>query len=322
MMHPLTAQTLVIAILLRLFFFYRYLATGADFQALSFNFRLGHSTVQNIVHSTSEIIWESMSKIYLPRPTEDVLKKSAVEYEKFWNFPNCVAAIDGKHMQIQAPPNSGSLFFNYKKTFSIVLLAMVDPNYRFIAVDVGSYGKNSDGGIFFDSCIGKALESNTFNMPADRPLIEGTEPMPYVIVGDEAFPAKKYLLRPFPGRNLSEDKRVFNYRLSRARRVVENTFGLLCQKFRLFLNKMLVHPDKADKIILASLSLHNFLREDNNFIASLNEESEQETPIFENLQHVGGRYSADALLIRDKFKEYFCSEGRVPWQQAKVHEGI
>lgn len=119
-------------------------------------------------------------------------------------------------MIIQAPGNSGSLFFNYKKTFSIVLLALVDANYKFIAVDIGSYGRNSDGGIFCSSNIGKGLERNKFNIPVDTRLPGTTNIVPHVIIGDEAFPLKTYLLRPYPKSQIQDDdsKRHFNYRLS------------------------------------------------------------------------------------------------------------
>jgi len=59
------------------------------------------------------------------------------------------------------------------------------------------------------------------------PGTQETLPMPYVFVGDEAFPLKKYFMRPYPGRLInSQEKKVFNYRLSRARRVVENAFSM------------------------------------------------------------------------------------------------
>lgn len=120
--------------------FFRYLATGADFQTISFNFRIDH-TVHNIVNETAGVIWETLAEITMTKPTQEDLLTSAEKFEKFWNFPNFIAAIDGKHIHIQAPSKSETLFFNYKKTFLIVLLAMVDAEYKFICVDVGAYGK-------------------------------------------------------------------------------------------------------------------------------------------------------------------------------------
>ena len=77
-------------------------------------------------------------------PNEDKWKQIEFGFRTSWNFPNCVGAIDGKYIALQAPPNSGSLYFNYKNHFSVVLMALVDHAYKFIYVDMGNYGSNSD----------------------------------------------------------------------------------------------------------------------------------------------------------------------------------
>lgn len=134
-----------------------FLATGDSFKTIAFSYRLGHTTVREIVHSTCSSIWKVLQPLYMPTPTEQMWKNIEKDFSEKWHFPNCVGAIDGKHVVIQAPPNTGSLYFNYKKTFSIVLMALVDANYKILIADVGAYGKNSDGGIFSNSTMGKAL---------------------------------------------------------------------------------------------------------------------------------------------------------------------
>ncbi|XP_008183391.1 protein ALP1-like [Acyrthosiphon pisum] len=192
-------------------------STGNSFRSIGFNYRLGFSTVREIVKEVCDAIWNRLGPIVMPPPTEEMWKNVAAKYKKMWHFPNCIGAIDGKHINIQCPINAGSTYYNYKGSYSVVLLALVDADYKFIAIDVGSYGRNSDGGIFSQSVIGQKLNNKTLNVPEPAPLTENGDPQPYVIVGDEAFPLKSYLLRPYSRNYLgdNEPNKIFNYRLSR-----------------------------------------------------------------------------------------------------------
>ena len=116
-----------------------------------FNFRLGKSTICSIVKETCEAIWTALSNEYVKAPTsQDDRKRISQDFFLKWNFQNCIGiiiifvsfellmvdfnmfigAIDGKHIVVQAPQNSGFLYFNYKGTFSVVLLAVCDAHYR------------------------------------------------------------------------------------------------------------------------------------------------------------------------------------------------
>lgn len=110
---------------------------------MAFSYHMGRSTVSEIV--VCQAIWDNLQPIVMPEPNKNIWRASK-EVFKHWNFPNCVAAIDGKHICIKAPPSTGSQYFNYKKYYSIVL-ALVDGNHRFLAVDVGQYGRFSDGSV-------------------------------------------------------------------------------------------------------------------------------------------------------------------------------
>lgn len=97
----------------------------------------------------------------MPEPTEEVWKKIAERFKTMWHFPNCIGAIDGKHINIKCPINAGSTYYNYKGSHSIVLVTIVDVDYKLITIDIGSFGRNSDGGIFSNSIIGKKLHNKT-----------------------------------------------------------------------------------------------------------------------------------------------------------------
>ncbi|EDO41509.1 predicted protein, partial [Nematostella vectensis] len=132
--------------------------------------------------------------------------------------PNCIGAGDGKHVVMECPLNSGSNYFNYKGTFSLVLLAYGDARYCFTAVDIGQYGKCNDSGAFSDSVLGYKFGNNSFNIPPPAPLhgfCSEDGKAPFVTVVDEGLALRKYQMRPHPGRGLTEKKAIFNYRLSR-----------------------------------------------------------------------------------------------------------
>lgn len=212
----------------------------------------------------------------VPDSAEDC-ERIAQEFEKKWNYPCCIGALDGKHIAIQQPSHSGSEYFNYKHFFSVVLLALVDANYRFIYIDVGASGRAGDAGVFAASSLRKALDDNTLNLP--EPGVISSQQIDFHIVGDDAFPLSTKLLKPYLHRNLDNKMKIFNYRLSRARRVVENAFGILANRFRVFLTTILLSPDKVQSLILAACCLHNYMVSNNKhaYISALDKEDSQHT---------------------------------------------
>jgi len=124
----------------------------------------------------------------MPVPTAAMLLATSDEFCLKWNFPNCVGSNDGKYVRLKCSSNSGSMYYNYKHYYFIVLQGLADVRYRFIAIDVGAYGKQSDGGIYRHSSLYQLLSSNNFNMPNARKLPLSDVELPFVILRDEAYP--------------------------------------------------------------------------------------------------------------------------------------
>ncbi|XP_048036196.1 protein ALP1-like [Megalobrama amblycephala] len=218
----------------------RFLATGETFRSLSFQYRIGRSTISEIVMETCQALYDVLKDDHLKTPTtETEWREVAMRFQNKWQFPNCLGAIDGKHIYIQPPANSGSTYHNYKPRFSVVLMAVVDADYKFIYANVGVQGRVSDGGIFGQSDLRAAMDRDLLNVPRPEPLPASNKTLPYTFVGDEAFPLRTDLMKPYPFRNLDHGQRIFNYRLSRARRTVENAFGILANRLRVFLSNII-----------------------------------------------------------------------------------
>lgn len=243
------------------------------------------------------------------------------EFHTRFQFPLCLGAIDGKHIRIKKPNRSGSKYYNYKHFFSIVLLAVTDANGRFVVVDVGSCGGNSDGGVLGHSNFGKKLLSGTLSIP-EKDVIPGTDiQLPYTFVADDAFPLRDNIMKPFPHRQLSHQKEIFNYRLSRARNSVECSFGKLAQMWRILYRQMDEQPIAATNVVKAVTVLHNFIisKEPERQTVTIAETPATTVPPHRRLlayQNIGEqRYRAtrSALNNREKLMSYFVSVP-VSWQ--------
>lgn len=197
---------------------------------------------------------------YMPIPKKsDEWLYISEQFEKQRNFPHIIGAIDGKHCRVVKPDKSGSLYYNYKHYFSVVLLAVCDAEYKFLYCQCGSFGAESDGGIFKDSMLFKWLEEDLLNIPPPKDIL-GFGKIPYFLIGDAAFSQSSRVLKPYSGIFLDADKEHFNKRLSSARMVIEQSFGILCNLFRFLLNGIYAEPKHAEKQILSSCVVYNVIR--------------------------------------------------------------
>ncbi|XP_057296209.1 uncharacterized protein LOC130625157 [Hydractinia symbiolongicarpus] len=171
--------------------------------------------------------------------TESKWKEIANELKDRWNFPHCLGEIDGKHVVMQAPARSGSDYFNYKKTHSIMLLAVCNARYEFTLIDIGDAGR-------WRPTPAKIKDT-------------GNKLYPYVFVAVDAFQLKPHMLKPFARLDSCIKKKIFNYRLSRARGIIENCFSISAARFRIFRRPLIAQVETANLITKAVVALHNFL---------------------------------------------------------------
>lgn len=116
----------------------RHLVSGTMYSDMQYGWRVPENTLSVVVREVCQAICEEYADEVMTAPsTPDGWRQLSDGFYWRWNFPHCVAAIDGKHVAIRKPPLSGSLYYNYKGFFSIILLAIVDSDYTFVWCDVG-----------------------------------------------------------------------------------------------------------------------------------------------------------------------------------------
>ena len=185
-----------------------------------------------------------------------------------------------------------------------------------------------------------AMENNTLKLPSPHPLpllnddfysTEERTPLPFIFVGDDAFKLTKYCMKPYGRKNMADDKRIYDYRLSRKRRVTENAFGIWVNRFRVFSVRNNLNESNVSAVVLASVILHNMLREksaDTYTPPGFADEIDSNGCVKEGAwrEEVGSEllcplqlaknnnFSRNAEEIRNAFKDYFYGHGAVPWQ--------
>ncbi|XP_048365842.1 putative nuclease HARBI1 isoform X1 [Sphaerodactylus townsendi] len=232
-------------------------------------------------------------------------------------FPQCVGAVDGCHIPIQNPADSNGEYINRKKFASIVLMAICDHRGRFYAAEAGESGKSHDAYIFNGCHFTHAIDRGAF-FPATPSLVVDGVAVPPLVLGDGAFPMRKWLVTSYkPVHNARE--RQFNRRLSRARCTIERAFGRLKARWRCLLSPLQIKLDSVSTLVGACVVLHNICETRGHRAPEL---EERPPPLLTEMEcqqdivvgHEGGRgYDprADSNLeegkeVRDALARYMC----------------
>lgn len=310
----------------------RYMATGELYRnSMRWNHRVPHNSISILIREVSTAIFEEYKdEVWTLPSTPEGWREVAEVFSTRWNFHHCVGAVDGKHIALVKPGKSGSTYYNYKRFYSIVLMALADANYCFLWCSVGHPGNSSDAGIFNRSSLKRRLQTNTLGLPPPEPLPNDDRNITFFIIGDDAFPLNPWLMKKFPTRNVTPKERIFNYRISRPRLVVENAFGILANRWRCLTTTMQQHPKTVTTITKGCLTLHNIIRkrqplqpgeadhvdDQGNVVPGA---WRQHVRLTSNRNVVGNQTMRQAKIQRNYLCDYYNAPvGAVPWQQRAV----
>jgi len=164
---------------------------------------LNDYTIGKIVGDVVQGIWKNLQPTRMHIPTKDDFLGMAANAKERWNFIYKIIyliiyfikyiyyiIIDGKHVQIKAPSNSDTMYYNYLNYFSVVLQGIADSDCKFIFIDVGWYGKQSDAGNFAESQTYQFLEDFKKNLPKPCPFEGSDGPMPFRFCGRRRIPSE------------------------------------------------------------------------------------------------------------------------------------
>ena len=233
-----------------------FLATGADYRTIGHLFGVSKSTVCLVTKDVCFAIVKSLLPRYIRFPAGAVLREVIDGFEHDLGFPQCAGAVDGSHIPIISPHECPADYYNRKGWHSIILQGTVNHQGCFIDVYVGWPGRVHDARVFANSSLYQRGQGGNL-LPDWKEEIAGKE-VPIVLLGDPAYPLLPWLMKAYPNNgHLTPEQKRYNYRLSKARVVVEHCYGRLKGRWRCLLKRLDVDVSDAPKLIAACCVLHN-----------------------------------------------------------------
>ena len=282
-----------------------WLASCTEYRTVANLFGVGTSTVCKCVHSVCTAMSDTLMERYVKFPTNADLQDVIQGFDRVWGFPNCGGAIDATHIPIIAPVAAHGDYINRKGWYSIILQAVCDYKYIITDINVGWPGRVHDARVFGNSELFLKGERNDLFPNWPKKLISpAKEPsIPIVLLGDAAYPLKAWLLKPYTHQaNLTAAQHLFNYKLSRARMTIENTFGRLKGRWRCLQKRLDVTVEFACTVVTACVILHNLceMRRERYVERDQEEEHEDADADLEEAQ-------PRAITLRDDLATYFAT---------------
>ena len=233
-----------------------FLATGTDYRTIGHLFGVSKATVCLVVKEVCSAIVYLMLPQYIKLPKGTALKSVVDGFMSDHGFPQCGGAVDGTHIPIVSPNECPADYYNRKGFHSVLMQGVVDHKGLFTDIYVGWPGRVHDARVFANSSLFQKGQNKSL-FPNLVEKISGIE-VPIVLLGDPAYPLLTWLMKAFPDTgNLSQQQRRFNYRLSKARVVVEHSYGKLKGRWRCLLKRLDVNVDDVPELVAACCVLHN-----------------------------------------------------------------
>nr|KYP58566.1 Putative nuclease HARBI1 [Cajanus cajan] len=287
----------------------RRLGSGESLVTIGDSFGVNHSTVSQVTWRFVESM-EERGLHHLQWPSTEVeMNEIKSKFENIQGLPNCCGVIDVTHITMCLPASEPScnVWLDHKKNHSMVLQAIVDPDMRFRDIVTGWPGKMQDWLIFESSNFNKLCEKGERLNGNKLQLYEGSEIREYII-GDSGYPLLPYLVVPYEGKELSEQKAQFNKQHLATRMVAQRALARLKEMWKI-IHGMMWRPDKhrLPRIILVCCVLHNI-------VIDLKDELQGELSLSHDHdsgyhQLVCGAVEEKGLALRDSLSH--CLNGRL-----------